>query len=160
MLDLWVRRRLICNRAANKLDTECHDSIISYLVSFYQMLSSAKSNWFATGMKGWQTVIHHSLYIWVCACSGSPRGSRMKGNNSLSDANSLVAVSAVRASMESVWCACINVGVWTTQQERNVWGDHFKPKDKDSPTGLSSYIPSSKHQYNEELAGFEQMKGH
>lgn len=26
------------------LSTECHDSIISYLVSLYQMLSSAKPN--------------------------------------------------------------------------------------------------------------------
>lgn len=154
MLDLWVLRRLICNRAANKFDTVCHDSIISYLVSLYQMLSSAKSNWFATGMKGWQTAIHHSLYIWVCACSGSPRGRRMKGNNSLRGMQILWWLSRLFVCVQA-WrvcdvCVCIDVGVWTAQQERNVWGDHFKPEDKDASTGSSSYIPSNKHQYNEE----------
>lgn len=45
LLDLWaLRQRRICNGAANKLDTVRPDSIISYLVSLYQMLSSAKSN--------------------------------------------------------------------------------------------------------------------
>lgn len=43
------------------LNTVCHDSIISYLVSRYQMLSSAKPNWFVAEMKGRQTVIHHGL---------------------------------------------------------------------------------------------------
>lgn len=59
-----------------------------------------------------------------------------------SDANSLVTVSAVRvrASMKSVWCVWIDVGVWMAQQERDVWGDHLKPEDKDASTGWSSYI--------------------
>lgn len=151
MLDSWVRRWLICNIAANKLDTVCHESIISYLVRLYQMLSSAKSNWFA-GMKGWQTAIHHSLYIWVCACSGSPRGSRMKGNNSLRVMQILWWLSRLFLCVQArrVWCVCIDVGVWTAQQERNVWGNHFKPEDKDACTGSSSYISSNKHQYNEE----------
>lgn len=49
-------------------DTVCHDSIISYLVSLYQMLSSAKPNWFAAEMKGWQTAIHHRFCRHVCIC--------------------------------------------------------------------------------------------
>lgn len=67
-----------------------------------------------------------------------------------SDANSLGTILAVlvRASMKSV-CVCIDVGVRMAQQERNVWGDHFKPEDKDASAGWSSYIPSNKHQYNE-----------
>lgn len=45
MLDLGaLRQRRICNGDANKLDTVRTDSIISYLVSLYQMLSSAESN--------------------------------------------------------------------------------------------------------------------
>lgn len=45
MLDLGaLRQRRICNGDANKLDTVRTDSIISYLVSRYQMLSSAESN--------------------------------------------------------------------------------------------------------------------
>lgn len=50
------------------LNTVCHDSIISHLVSLYQMLSSAKPNWFATEMKGWQAAIHHRLHWGVCIC--------------------------------------------------------------------------------------------
>lgn len=45
MLDLWaLRQRRIRNGDANKLDTVRTDSIIGYLVSRYQMLSSAESN--------------------------------------------------------------------------------------------------------------------
>ena len=70
------------------LNTVCHDSIISCTVSLYQMLSSAKPNWFAAEMKGWQTAIHHRfccnqrcLHLYEtseCVCV-SLRGSEMKG---------------------------------------------------------------------------------
>lgn len=133
MLDLWaLSQRRICNRDANKLDTVCPDSIISYLVSLYQMLSSAKSNWFATGTKGWQTAIHHSLCIRVCACTRSPRGSKMKGNSSPRVMQILWRLSRLFVCVQA-WRACgvcTDVGVWTAQQERKARGDHFKPKQR------------------------------
>jgi len=68
-------------------NTVSPNSIISYLVSFYQMLSSAKPDWFAAEMKDWQTAIHHWLSgdVWICVRRArvcvherSLRGSEMK----------------------------------------------------------------------------------
>lgn len=103
-------------------NTVCHDSIISYLASLYQMLSSAKPNWFATEMKGWQTAIHHRLYWGVCICarhlnvsSRRARGpAKWKANNSSRVMRILWWLSGLFMCLhvcDACVCVCTDVGV-------------------------------------------------
>lgn len=111
------------------LNTVCHDSIISYLVSLYQKLSSAKPNWFAAEMKGWQTAIHHRfcrdqrcLHLYetseyVCA---EPEGQRNeRATNSLRVMQILWRLAGLLVCMHVCdACVCTAVDVW-----RVGWGD-------------------------------------
>ena len=104
-------------------DTVCHDSIISYLVSLYQMLSSAKPNWFAAEMKGWQTAIHHRFCrhvgicmrhqnVCVCVCV-EPEGQwNERLTNSFRAVRSLRWLAGPARVRARTWRACTNVCVY------------------------------------------------
>lgn len=125
MVELFFIRRFgdsLAMELQTTLNTVCHDSIISYLVSRSQMLSSAKPNWFAAEMKGWQSAIHHrfcrdqrclhlyetSEYVCVCDCicvCGAWGAAKWKANKQLeTDADSLVCGWPAR-----VRCVCVQL---------------------------------------------------
>lgn len=112
-------------------DTVCHDSIISYLVSLYQMLSSAKPNWFAAEMKGWQTAIHHRFCRHVCICMRhqnvcasvcvcvEPEGQRNERlTNSFRAVQSLRRVAGPARARARTWRACTDVYVYRRVRAR------------------------------------------